>query len=392
MVSSSSTKKAARLAQKGKGKKVRFQGGTLFPMVILGILVFGLATIVYARASQPEADASPPTVRDHWHVAYGFSLCDEPEFFRLNGALEEQDSQGQLTNTDFLRTGVHSHDDGVIHWHASTSAATGTNATLGLFLDNYGVELDDDSLKFPENQGGKEYIEGETECPDGEDGELTVTVWDNPEDTSTGTRYVSDFDDIRVDKNSLVMTIAFQPRGHRHRDATVGRRSRAARRVGHAAARQRAGRIVARRLGGGDQHDRRRRAVGEQRADDHERGDDDHRRHHHDHRLMQAVVLVGGFGTRLRPLTNVVPKSMLPVAHVPLIVRLIGQLERGGVDAVTLALGFLPEPFVEAFPDGRCGGVALDYAIEPEPLDTAWGDPLRRRARRRRRDVRGRQR
>ena len=86
---------------------------------------------------------------------------------------------------------------------------------------------------------------------------------------------------------------------------------------------------------------------------------------------MHAVVLVGGFGTRLRPLTNVVPKSMLPVAHVPLIVRLIGQLERGGVDHVTLALGFLPEPFVAAFPDGRCGGVELDYAIEPEPLDTA---------------------
>jgi len=86
---------------------------------------------------------------------------------------------------------------------------------------------------------------------------------------------------------------------------------------------------------------------------------------------MHAVVLVGGFGTRLRPLTNTVPKSMLPVAHVPLIVRLIGQLERGGVDEVTLALGFLPEPFVEAFPDGRCGGVRLGYAIEPEPLDTA---------------------
>ncbi|MET0459837.1 MAG: NDP-sugar synthase [Ilumatobacteraceae bacterium] len=86
---------------------------------------------------------------------------------------------------------------------------------------------------------------------------------------------------------------------------------------------------------------------------------------------MRAIVLVGGFGTRLRPLTDTVPKSMLPVAHVPLIVRLIGQLERGGVDAVTLALGFLPEPFVDAFPDGRCGGVALDYAIESEPLDTA---------------------
>ena len=86
---------------------------------------------------------------------------------------------------------------------------------------------------------------------------------------------------------------------------------------------------------------------------------------------MHAIVLVGGFGTRLRPLTNTVPKALLPIAHVPLLVRLIGQLERGGVDSVTLALGFLPEPFVAAFPDGRCGGVRLDYAIEPEPLDTA---------------------
>ena len=86
---------------------------------------------------------------------------------------------------------------------------------------------------------------------------------------------------------------------------------------------------------------------------------------------MHAVVLVGGFGTRLRPLTNTMPKSMLPIANVPLLVRLIGQLEAGGVDHVTLALGFLPEPFVAAFPDGRCGGVELDYAIESEPLDTA---------------------
>jgi mannose-1-phosphate guanylyltransferase len=86
---------------------------------------------------------------------------------------------------------------------------------------------------------------------------------------------------------------------------------------------------------------------------------------------MRAVVLVGGFGTRLRPLTESIPKSMLPVAHVPLIARLIGGLERGGVHAVTLALGFRPEPFVDAFPDARCGDVALDYAVEPEPLDTA---------------------
>jgi len=86
---------------------------------------------------------------------------------------------------------------------------------------------------------------------------------------------------------------------------------------------------------------------------------------------MRAVVLVGGFGTRLRPLTDTVPKPMLPVAHVPIIARLVARLEAGGVHAATLALGFRPEPFLAAFPDGHCGGVALDYAIEPAPLDTA---------------------
>jgi mannose-1-phosphate guanylyltransferase len=86
---------------------------------------------------------------------------------------------------------------------------------------------------------------------------------------------------------------------------------------------------------------------------------------------MRAVVLVGGFGTRLRPLTLTTPKPMLPVGHVPIIERLVDNLRKGGVTQVTLALGFKPEPFVEAFPSGQCNGVALHYAVEPEPLDTA---------------------
>ncbi len=86
---------------------------------------------------------------------------------------------------------------------------------------------------------------------------------------------------------------------------------------------------------------------------------------------MRAVVLVGGFGTRLRPLTNSIPKPMLPVGQLPIIERLVMNLARGGVTEVTLALGFKPEPFVEAFPSGECAGVALRYAVEPEPLDTA---------------------
>ena len=86
---------------------------------------------------------------------------------------------------------------------------------------------------------------------------------------------------------------------------------------------------------------------------------------------MRAVVLVGGFGTRLRPLTLTTPKPMLPVGHVPIIERLVDNLAKGGVTEVTLALGFKPEPFVEAFPSGVCNGVVLHYAVEPEPLDTA---------------------
>lgn len=86
---------------------------------------------------------------------------------------------------------------------------------------------------------------------------------------------------------------------------------------------------------------------------------------------MDAVILVGGFGTRLRPLTLSVPKPLLPVGNVPIVERIISSLERAGVTRAVLALGFKPEPFRSAFPDGRCGGVALEYAVEPEPLDTA---------------------
>lgn len=91
---------------------------------------------------------------------------------------------------------------------------------------------------------------------------------------------------------------------------------------------------------------------------------------------MHAVVLVGGFGTRLRPLTYDVPKPMLPVVHRPMIVRLVERLAPAGVTDVVLALGFKPEPFAAAFPDGvhvLADGTTVNvhYAVEPEPLDTA---------------------
>ena len=86
---------------------------------------------------------------------------------------------------------------------------------------------------------------------------------------------------------------------------------------------------------------------------------------------MRAVVLVGGFGTRLRPLTNHRPKQMLPIVNRPMIEHVVGHLAGYGVDDVVLSLGYRPDAFSAAYPDGRCAGATLHYAIEPEPLDTA---------------------
>ena len=207
--SSSSTKKAARLAQKGQGNKIRFQGGTIFPLAVAATLIVGLALIVYSRQSLPAADSSPPTVNDHWHAAYGFYICDT--WYQLQGNLEERNSQGQFTNTNFLRTGIHSHDDGVIHWHPYTSRAVGRNATLGVFLDTYEVELTNDTLKFPpQNVLGftDEYIEGETQC-NGEDAELSVKAWGSFTDTDGGTRFIANMDEPHIDNDGMVFGVYF---------------------------------------------------------------------------------------------------------------------------------------------------------------------------------------
>ncbi len=86
---------------------------------------------------------------------------------------------------------------------------------------------------------------------------------------------------------------------------------------------------------------------------------------------MKAVVLVGGFGTRLRPLTLHTPKQMLPMVGVPMIERVVAALAGCGVTDAILSLGYRPDAFLEAYPDDLCAGVHLHYAVEPEPLDTA---------------------
>ena len=86
---------------------------------------------------------------------------------------------------------------------------------------------------------------------------------------------------------------------------------------------------------------------------------------------MQAVVLVGGFGTRLRPLTDVTPKQILTIGHRPMLEHVVEHLARYGIEEVVLSVGFRPDAFQAAYPSDICAGVAIRYAVEPEPLDTA---------------------
>lgn len=174
-------------------------------------LIIGVALIVYSRSTLPSADDSPPTLEDHWHEAYGFYMCDS--WYSLSGTLGDVDENGVYSNSTFRQTGVHSHDDGAIHWHPYSPASTGDNATLGVFLDGYDVELDDDKIVFPEDNalGGQTvWEEGETKCGD-QDAEVSVVVWENYADTGDGRLYISKMDEIPVDRDGMVFSIYFAP-------------------------------------------------------------------------------------------------------------------------------------------------------------------------------------
>jgi len=91
---------------------------------------------------------------------------------------------------------------------------------------------------------------------------------------------------------------------------------------------------------------------------------------------VKAVVLVGGEGTRLRPLTFTTPKPLLSIANQPHLERQLLWLASHGVDEVVLSMGYLPDAFHEHFkPDGAghdlFGDIVIRYAIEDEPLGTA---------------------
>jgi mannose-1-phosphate guanylyltransferase len=86
---------------------------------------------------------------------------------------------------------------------------------------------------------------------------------------------------------------------------------------------------------------------------------------------MKAVILAGGLGTRLRPLTNKKPKPMLPLGKKPLLEHLIKWIRKNGIKDIVLCVSYLHETIEKHFGDGSKFGVNIEYAISKKPLATA---------------------
>ena len=86
--------------------------------------------------------------------------------------------------------------------------------------------------------------------------------------------------------------------------------------------------------------------------------------------MNHAVILAGGLGTRLRPLTDHVPKPLVPIAGRPFLDWQIEYLRGQGIDSVLLLISYQAEKIVEYFQQNPVAGVSLDYSVESSPAGT----------------------
>ena len=89
--------------------------------------------------------------------------------------------------------------------------------------------------------------------------------------------------------------------------------------------------------------------------------------------IRQAVISAGGSGTRLRPMTDAMPKPMIPILGKPMLEWHVEQFKKFGVSEFFFTLGYLPEVVTGYFGDGARFGVKINYLIEQTPLGSAGG-------------------
>src|ERR687889_1355719 len=86
---------------------------------------------------------------------------------------------------------------------------------------------------------------------------------------------------------------------------------------------------------------------------------------------MKAIIMAGGQGTRLRPLTSDQPKPMIPIVNAPCMEHIVRLLERHGFTDIAVTLQFMPDEIRDYFGDGSEWGVNMRYSVEDAPAGAA---------------------
>lgn len=217
MASSSSAKKVAKLASRGKGKKVRFSSGTTYPLIVACVSIAMVVLVAYSKWSMPSETSGPPQAGDQWTMAYSFRVCDTQ--FTLTGQPTDlTDDQASAGDANQLQAGQ-SSDAGFINYRPVAGGDTGSKARLSVFLDTYGVKLNNKKLELPESQVGEgeqrvwdiddEDVFKGTSC-EGQDAIIKVRVWKDATSNSFEDRIV-DLANTRFTNNGMAMVIAVVP-------------------------------------------------------------------------------------------------------------------------------------------------------------------------------------
>ena len=242
MGKASSAKKVARAARAGGNRKSGQRRAMGFPLAIGAVLLLGLVLVLFAR-DRRDANAFPRANADHVHSAFDTYVCVQDTATNPTTTTTAPAAAGDSTTTTAPTTtaptsttvaapgdvagrfldpftdaqqdtlGIHTHGDGLIHIHPFTDSVAGRKATLGVFLDQVGVSMTNETLRLPT---GETFTEGTTKCQGGKDGQLQVAKWNDVSDAAAGKKpneiFTSGFDQIRLGANNA-FTIAFMPAG-----------------------------------------------------------------------------------------------------------------------------------------------------------------------------------
>ena len=200
MANSSSAKKIARLAQASKnrkGRKVRIQGGSLFPTVIFVVCVLGVGLIAYARQSQERVSALD-TATQTYYSAFGIYKCD--------AFIDNLPAADDLADISTVKPGAFIEASGVVRWEPQLLSGE-RRAKLETIFELYGLTVTNDAIEFPKSlNNGEKITEADTKCGD-KDASLQVVVWDSK--ISSPKISIADLGNVRLTGNGMSITLAF---------------------------------------------------------------------------------------------------------------------------------------------------------------------------------------